>query len=887
MTRDELLQQLKEMSSSLTYDSATKITADSRDEEVKSIEEQRELLSFQIKELEARLADDNNYSSFTLFRNQARIYDLNSKISKINSDIVQNEADMTECEQRISHINSEIEACNALLSESQNDLEQYSSELRSLGENPDPIKEQEVLRKLASAREDIDWLKSEFAILSTELEDSNTTKKDLLQRKDNLESSQERYQKLLTSVKEREAKDSETKIDTAKKEADQRKLLQLRSVVESFNNREAYVSFDLPIELETLISDIENNRIDDETILRCLQEFKVLLPSQLANKDYSNADEELKENQRLQAEILMEKGALESKLADEDNYLPSIFAVEAMNQEISSLEQTIARYDVDIKNSDANLARYDSVKSNLDADIEKAEKEREGLEQDLADLRLKEAILPTAIYDEQKDEINREKKKIKKEIDEIDKRIERLTKTSLSTDLSTVLIKRDRKNLEVLRNNEIKALEAKKKTLEERKGIDKMAMAADKEKLAALSAQLTILKMREKSIYYDYEENLDKLISEFQPSVKKEDNQTVIPVAPLSLDDEEKSNDSEEIIAPIDLSKEADSTSLEPIPPISSDNDEVVAEEAETTKDDDEPIPIAFFKKAKDSLLAKIHDKAFMKRVKAAALAALVALMMGLGLAKCGADNQATLTAPNQIVDIVDTPELPEVDIDNIEIEEPVVETPSKSIDELAMEVINGQWGNGQEREDALTDAGYDYDEVQDKVNEILGNQDQNNTGTDVNPEPEPEPEPEPTPEPEPEPTPEPEPEPTPEPEHNSTEIFTPNESITISGYEDTNGDNSAIVVDNLDSDGELTPEEERLQQEAENVLDYIKDQNVDVGTVDDNDDVIEHTYGDDGTTTTVEVSQDNEPDKSIADMIKDYYGVDNQATNEQGGKTR
>ena len=43
-----------------------------------------------------------------------------------------------------------------------------------------------------------------------------------------------------------------------------------------------------------------------------------------------------------------------------------------------------------------------------------------------------------------------------------------------------------------------------------------------------------------------------------------------------------------------------------------------------------------------------------------------------------------------------------------------------KSIDELAKEVINGKWGNGQERKQRLSDAGYDYKVIQDKVNEIL-----------------------------------------------------------------------------------------------------------------------------------------------------------------------
>lgn len=43
-----------------------------------------------------------------------------------------------------------------------------------------------------------------------------------------------------------------------------------------------------------------------------------------------------------------------------------------------------------------------------------------------------------------------------------------------------------------------------------------------------------------------------------------------------------------------------------------------------------------------------------------------------------------------------------------------------KSVDELAREVINGAWGNGQARRDKLTAAGYSYEDVQKRVNEIL-----------------------------------------------------------------------------------------------------------------------------------------------------------------------
>lgn len=48
--------------------------------------------------------------------------------------------------------------------------------------------------------------------------------------------------------------------------------------------------------------------------------------------------------------------------------------------------------------------------------------------------------------------------------------------------------------------------------------------------------------------------------------------------------------------------------------------------------------------------------------------------------------------------------------------------TPSakKSVDEVAKEVIRGEWGNGDERYNRLTNAGYNYNEIQAKVNELL-----------------------------------------------------------------------------------------------------------------------------------------------------------------------
>ena len=50
----------------------------------------------------------------------------------------------------------------------------------------------------------------------------------------------------------------------------------------------------------------------------------------------------------------------------------------------------------------------------------------------------------------------------------------------------------------------------------------------------------------------------------------------------------------------------------------------------------------------------------------------------------------------------------------------------SKSVDEIAREVLKGLWGNGSAREENLKNAGYDYATIQAKVNELVN-------GTTVN----------------------------------------------------------------------------------------------------------------------------------------------------------
>lgn len=52
---------------------------------------------------------------------------------------------------------------------------------------------------------------------------------------------------------------------------------------------------------------------------------------------------------------------------------------------------------------------------------------------------------------------------------------------------------------------------------------------------------------------------------------------------------------------------------------------------------------------------------------------------------------------------------------------EPAPAPEKKPLDDIAREVINGDWGNGTDRKNRLTAAGYDYAAVQKRVNELCG----------------------------------------------------------------------------------------------------------------------------------------------------------------------
>lgn len=67
---------------------------------------------------------------------------------------------------------------------------------------------------------------------------------------------------------------------------------------------------------------------------------------------------------------------------------------------------------------------------------------------------------------------------------------------------------------------------------------------------------------------------------------------------------------------------------------------------------------------------------------------------------------------------------------DTVKAETTSPKSSGKTVDEVAQEVLQGAWGNGQERYDNLTNAGYDAQEVQNRVNSLLGGETSSNSSS-------------------------------------------------------------------------------------------------------------------------------------------------------------
>ena len=483
MAREEILNVLKELQ-------------DMNTNELEDLNISKKIVENEIAKLEEKISDNSNYPVFDYINTKSKINNIDRALTSLSERMDSNDSIVDNENTSVELLDSEIEKLNAQISETQQQLDDIGRKLRSLGENPDKDLEEEYSKLLQEKRENL-------TNLNDELEACEENKKSSLDSVEKLKDSNRqlaelinRYDKLKENLNESEK--NKEGYDKSKKGLDESRLVELKSSLDAINSRNNYINSTV---ISEVINDIENNNISDEEINNRLLELKDNMPSDYIENS-SDIIEKIKEKQD---NLTMLISDLQTKLSDEVNYTPSIFATEVYSDEISDYESRIKAYDNEMSNKDLYISRLEKVIDGVNNNITIRESKIIELQSRIDYLRFE---MTDSSYSKQDlDSFTKEISKNKKEIENIRKQIERLNKNISTKETLISSLKKDRKEVENIKNADLKTLEGLRTTLDDRKTLDRVSIANDKKQLEVYLSERKLLESLER--FYGVE--FDKL----------------------------------------------------------------------------------------------------------------------------------------------------------------------------------------------------------------------------------------------------------------------------------------------------------------------------------------------------------------------------------------
>lgn len=545
MAREEILNVLKELQ-------------DMNTNELEDLNISKKIVENEIAKLEEKISDNSNYPVFDYINTRSKINNIDRALTSLSERMDSNDSIVDNENTSVQLLDSEIEKLNAQISETQQQLDDIGRKLRSLGENPDKDLEEEYSKLLQERRENLTNLNDELeaceenkksSLDSVEkLKDSNRQLADLINR----------YDKLKENLNEREK--NKEGYDKSKKRLDESRLVELKSSLDAINSRNNYINGTV---ISEVINDIENNNISDEEINNRLLELKDNIPSDYIENS-SDIIEKIKEKQD---NLTMLISDLQTKLSDEVNYTPSIFATEVYSDEISDYESRIKAYDNEMSNKDLYISRLEKVIDGINNNITIKESKIIELQSRIDYLRFE---MTDSSYSKQDlDSFTKEISKNKKEIENIRKQIERLNKNISTKETLISSLKKDRKEVENIKNADLKTLEGLRTTLDDRKTLDRVSIANDKKQLELYLSERKLLESLER--FYGVE--FDKLNIDIK-SNNLENNEAEPVVETKEIEDSINSEENIEVV---------ENTSVEEA--ISEENNLETSENIETSED--------------------------------------------------------------------------------------------------------------------------------------------------------------------------------------------------------------------------------------------------------------------------------------------------------------
>lgn len=482
MNKEEILSQLTEISKRLDSE-VDSFDIDARVEKIQANDAQADSNDIRIKYLTEQLANDNNYIDTT-------------PIQYYNMQLAQANEELRAAQTAVDNNNDEINKIQSVIDTTVAAIE--TGKVRS-GE----LADKNVALKLAIRRAKNNNRSADVALFEATIAENERQISEIAEAEKKYEATiEEKRQRIsslsnLTESLEEEVNQAKIKvesvstlreaskngrIDVARKETDRALLEALKASSAALKQESSNLGYDFARELNVIIADYRDSKIDDAELRTRLTGLKGSLPADFLAEDKNVRDAELASNRAAQEELELQVETLERRLSSDDNYRLSPAFYANTRARISYLNSKITEYD-------SQLAMIDRENTSALSEIE----DYKGLvalyEQELDQIGIQLAE-NNGVDKELEQELNDKAKLAHSGIREANAELEKLNNLGLENEqIKKQLEERKARTVELIASNQEKIANPN--------AIDRSKKRLDQIELQKAQAGLTALKNRE------------------------------------------------------------------------------------------------------------------------------------------------------------------------------------------------------------------------------------------------------------------------------------------------------------------------------------------------------------------------------------------------------
>lgn len=482
MNKEEILSQLTEISKRLDSE-VDSFDIDARVEKIQANDAQADSNDIRIKYLTEQLANDNNYIDTT-------------PIQYYNMQLAQANEELRAAQTAVDNNNDEINKIQSVIDTTVAAIE--NGKVRS-----SELADKNIALKLAIRRAKNNNRSADVALFEATIAENERQISEIAEAEKKYEATiEEKRQRIsslsnLTESLEEEVNQAKLKvesvstlreaskngrIDVARKETDRALLEALKASSAALKQESSNLGYDFARELNVIIADYRDSKIDDSELRTRLTGLKGSLPADFLAEDKNVRDAELASNRAAQEELELQVETLERKLSSDDNYRLSPAFYANTRARISYLNSKITEYDT-------QLAMIDRENTSALSEIE----DYKGLvalyEQELDQIGIQLAE-NNGVDKELEQELNDKAKLAHSGIREANAELEKLNNLGLENEqIKKQLEERKARTVELIASNQEKIANPN--------AIDRSKKRLDQIELQKAQAGLTALKNRE------------------------------------------------------------------------------------------------------------------------------------------------------------------------------------------------------------------------------------------------------------------------------------------------------------------------------------------------------------------------------------------------------